>query len=150
MPTKKVVFQYVDYTALNSRQRENYNFQKVSAVLADYGFTTMRLSSDWKGADFIADHVNGEVFLKVQLKGVLTADAKYQGKDIWICFRRKDVWYLYPHDDFLQWALMNSNIANTKGWKVSQDGKVQSGVYTWPSPNKKIMTWLQGFALRGK
>ncbi len=82
MPTKKVVFQHVDYAALNSRQRENYNFQKVSAVLADYGFTTMRLSSDWKGADFIADHVNGEVFLKVQLKGVLTADAKYQGKDI--------------------------------------------------------------------
>ena len=123
MPTKKVVFQHVDYTELNSRQRENYNFQKVSAVLADYGFTTMRLSSDWKGADFIADHVNGEVFLKVQLKGVLTADAKYQGKDIWICFRRKDVWYLYPHDDFLQWAPMNSNIANRKAGRYRKMAK---------------------------
>jgi hypothetical protein len=32
-------FERVSYKALNARQRENYNFQKVSAVLADYGFS---------------------------------------------------------------------------------------------------------------
>jgi hypothetical protein len=35
-------------------------------VLADYGFLTMRLSDDWQGADFIAQHIDG-AFLKVQL-----------------------------------------------------------------------------------
>jgi hypothetical protein len=28
----------IDYRALNSRQQENYNFQKVAALLADYRF----------------------------------------------------------------------------------------------------------------
>jgi len=140
-------FSRVDYRSLNSRQQENYNFQKISAVLADYGFATLRLNDDWRGADFIANHISGDLFLKVQLKGVLTVDAKYQGKNIWVCFRRQERWYLYPHDDFLQWALVNTNIKNTQGWRLSGDGKVQTGAYTWPSPNRKIMTWLEGFAL---
>jgi len=42
----------IDYRKLNSRQKENYNFQKVSGILADYGFATIRLSDDWNGADF--------------------------------------------------------------------------------------------------
>ncbi len=37
----------IQYADLNSRQKENYNFQKLSAVLADYGYVTMRLSDDW-------------------------------------------------------------------------------------------------------
>ncbi len=150
MPIQKVIFQLVDYRSLNSRQKENYNFHKVSAVLADYGFTTLRLSSDWKGADFIADHTDGKLFLKVQLKGVLTVDAKYQDKDIWICFRRKERWFLYPHDDFLKWALNHTNIANTKGFELSKDGRLQKGVYTWPSPNRKIVDWLNAFVLTGR
>jgi hypothetical protein len=62
-------FERVVYSNLNPRQQETFNFQKVSAVLADYGFTTIRLSSDWRGADFIAQHFDGMRFLKVQLKG---------------------------------------------------------------------------------
>jgi hypothetical protein len=59
-----MTFNRIEYESLNSRQREAFNFQKVSAVLADYGFITIRLSSDWRGADFIAQHVDG-TFLKV-------------------------------------------------------------------------------------
>lgn len=40
--------------------------------MADYGFMTIRLSDDWQGADFIAQHVDGVLFLRVQLKGRLT------------------------------------------------------------------------------
>ena len=69
-------FESIDYEDLNSRQKENFNFQKVSAVLADYGFLTLRLSADWQGADFIAHHVSGDWYLKVQLKGRLTVDTK--------------------------------------------------------------------------
>lgn len=63
----------VDYRMLNARQQENYSYYKVSAVLAECGFSTMRVSDDWQGADFIAQHIDGETFLKVQLKGRLSS-----------------------------------------------------------------------------
>jgi hypothetical protein len=59
----------IDRRRLNSCQKENYNFQKASGILADYGFTTIRLSDEWNGADFIAQHANGETVLRVQLTG---------------------------------------------------------------------------------
>ena len=31
-------WQKTEYASLNSKQKEIYNFQKVAAVLADYGF----------------------------------------------------------------------------------------------------------------
>jgi hypothetical protein len=49
-------FTPIKYEELNARQQEAFNLQKVSAVLADYGFVTIPLSSDWGGADFIAQH----------------------------------------------------------------------------------------------
>jgi hypothetical protein len=88
----------IEYSELNSKQKESYNFQKVSGVLADYGYTTIRLSDDWQGADFIAQHVSGE-FVKVQLKGRLEVNKKYIGKDIFMCFKHKENWYLGPHDE---------------------------------------------------
>ncbi len=70
-------FDLIDYKKdLNARQKENYNFQKISAVLADYGFVTLRLSDDWNGADFIALHKSGES-LRVQLKARLSFSRKY-------------------------------------------------------------------------
>ncbi|HNN46902.1 MAG TPA: hypothetical protein PKN34_12685 [Azospira sp.] len=89
----------INYNQLNSKQKENYNFQKVAAVLADYGFTCLRLSDDWQGADFLAYHVDGETTLKVQLKGRLTLEEKYVCKNIHIAFPCDGHWYLYPHDE---------------------------------------------------
>lgn len=40
------MFNRVAYSNLNSRQQENYNFQKVAARMADYGFNCMRLADD--------------------------------------------------------------------------------------------------------
>ena len=74
-----------------------FNFQKASAKLADYGFTTMWLNNDWQGADFIAVHVDGNTYLKVQLKDRLSFNRKYIGKDIYICFISDGDIYLYPH-----------------------------------------------------
>ena len=36
-----MTFTKINYNELNARAKEMYNFQKVSAVLADYGFATM-------------------------------------------------------------------------------------------------------------
>ena len=138
------------YSDLNSRQKENYNFQKVSAVLADYDFKTMRLSDDWRGADFIAYHNDGEQFLKVQLKTRLCFDTKYKDKGIWICFhdRDTDTWYLYPHDATLRWALANTNIGRTKDWKDWSDWAKVTGAYTYPGrPPKKYLPWLAKYVV---
>ena len=61
----------------------------------------MRLSDDWQGADFIAQHIDGETFLKVQLKGRLTFSKKYMDKDLYIAFFENPDWYLFPHDEVL-------------------------------------------------
>ncbi len=140
-------FRRVSYADLNSRQKEDFNFQKVSAVLADYGFVTLRLNADWQGADFIAQHVDGELFLKVQLKGRAILDTKYKGKDIWICFRHGGISYLYPHDEFLLWALENTNIGQTKGWLNPHDIEAVTGRYSWPSPSRQVLQWLANYSL---
>ena len=91
----------VRYEELNAKAQEMYNFQKVAAKLADYGFTCMWLTNDWQGADFIAVHADGVTDLKVQLKGRLSFAQKYRGKNIHICFIDNNITYLYPHDEIL-------------------------------------------------
>ena len=133
------IMQPIRYEDLNSRQQESYNFQQVSAILADYGFTTIRLTDDWRGADFIAQHINGTTFLKIQLKGRLTLDRKYQHRDIHICFRSGGQWYLYPHDSVMEQILASSNVSNTKSWT--------DGLYTFPSLSKELQALLEPFRL---
>jgi len=128
----------IRYNQLNSRQKENYNYQKVSAVLADYGYMTIRLSDDWAGADFIAQHVDGSV-LKVQLKGRLTVDKKYEGKDLWICFRSESQWYLYPHDQVLA-ELLITVIRGTESWEVK-------GAYSFPYLSQAQKVMLKSYAI---
>lgn len=100
-----VTFQRVKYADINSRQKKIFNFQKVSVLLADFGFATYRLTDDWNGADFLAVHFDGSTFLRVQLKGRLTFEKKYQDKDLWGCFRHGGLVYLYPHDVLLAEAI---------------------------------------------
>ena len=50
------IFSPISYASLNSRQKETFNYQKLSAVLADYGYMTHRLSDNWQRADSIAQH----------------------------------------------------------------------------------------------
>ncbi|GAB3567184.1 hypothetical protein GCM10027578_17580 [Spirosoma luteolum] len=141
--TQQTMFTKIAYAQLNSRQQENYNFQKISAILADYGFVTMRLSDDWQGADFIAQHTSG-TFLKVQLKGRLEINKKYIGKEIWMCFPTPD-WkgcYLFAHDDVKDWLLANTNAGKSLSWSVS-------GVYNWKTPSKAIKAFLEDHKLAG-
>lgn len=116
----------IQYDDLNPRQQENYNYHKASAILADYGFTTIRLNDDWQGADFIAQHTDGITFLKVQLKGRASFAKKYIGRDLHICFPENNDWYLYPHDEILNRLLAQGAIAGTVSWDVH-------GVYHFPN-----------------
>jgi hypothetical protein len=133
-------FKRVVYKDLNSRQQEGFNFQKVSAVLADFGYVTIRLTSDWSGADFIAQHLDGVRFLKVQLKGRLTFSKKYRGKDLFICFRDHDHWYLYPHDEVLEKVLRDGKLTGTSSWD-------QKGGYDFPYLTPRLKAVLKPFLL---
>jgi hypothetical protein len=130
----------IKYKDLNPKQKENYNFQKISAILADYGYSTIRLTDDWQGADFIAQHYKTKLFIKVQLKGRLTFQKKYLKKDIYICFRDKknvDSWYLFNHDKFLK-ELKQKNkkvIKGTLSWDI-KGGYSFSGL---SSKNREII-----------
>ncbi|MFE8646185.1 hypothetical protein ACFX58_13965 [Sphingomonas sp. NCPPB 2930] len=130
------MFQRIEYEQLNSRQKENFNFQKVAAHLADYGFNCLRLSDDWQGADFIACHIDGETVLKVQLKGRLTIDRKYGGKGIHVAFCEEGTWYLYPHDETRDLLLALGLMTGSRSWD-------ENGGYSWPylTPQvKAVMT----------
>ena len=64
---QRMDLKHIDPKKLLPRQKENYNFQKMAGLLADYGFNCIRLTDDWKGADFLAVHINGKTLLRVPL-----------------------------------------------------------------------------------
>lgn len=130
----------IKYKELSAKQKENYNYFKVSAVLAEFGFSTMRLSDDWQGADFIAQHIDGETFLKVQLKGRLTFNKKYQGKDLYISFFRDHDWYLFPHDEVLKKVLAQGIMVGTYSWDVK-------GGYSFPTLGEELRTLLKPYKI---
>lgn len=130
----------VAYETLNGRQQETYNFQKISGVLADFGFLTIRLSDDWNGADFIAQHFETKEFLKVQLKGRLCFYTKYQDKDLHICFRESGFWYLYPHDELLSEVLSLGMMKGTKSWD-------ELGGYSFPSIPKQLVDLIAPYRI---
>ena len=126
---KKKVF----YGNLNARQKENYNFQKFAGKLADYGYNCIRLNDDWQGADFIACHIDGEEFLKVQLKGRFTIDKKYVGKNIYMAFIDiEEDYYIYPHDEMMESIFSLEKVEGSNSWE-------DDGTYTWPT----IPNWAQ-------
>jgi hypothetical protein len=133
--------QRVAYADLNSRQKENYNFQKVAGRLADYGFNSIRLTDDWQGADFIAVHIDGETFLKVQLKARLVIDQKYKGKGIHIAFLHGDDLYLYDHDALVSFMEANNKIgADSVTWHPK-------GFRSWPHPPAWALTYLNEYRI---
>jgi len=134
----------INYTNLNSRQKELYNYHKISSILADYGFFTIKISDDWESADFIAMHCFTKDFIKVQLKGCLSFAKKYINKDLIICFqdRRTLSWYMYPHDEILE-KLLNGlrDFSNTDSWKK------EDGMYTFPSIPSKLFPILNQYKI---
>ena len=139
----KIDLTKVDYKNLNSKQQESYNFHKVSAILADYGYFPIRLSDDWQSADFLCQKCTDHSFIKVQLKGRLNFDKKYMGKDLFICFQYKPTgdWYLYPHDELIERFIeMGHPFQHSSSW-------IDKGGYSWNSLSKEILSELERYKL---
>ena len=131
----------IPYSDLNPKQKEVYNFHKVAAILADYGFNCIKLSDDWQGADFIAYHRDRKDTLKVQLKSRLTVDKKYVGKGLYVAFPVKGTWYLIEHDILVRLVSKHSNWLNTPSWQVE-------GGYNSKAPSVTMMENLEEYALK--
>lgn len=123
--------------SLSPKQREAFNYQKISAILADYGYLTIRLADDWCGADFIAQHIDGS-YLKVQLKSRLTVEKKYENKDLWICFPSKDNWFIFPHDTIVK-------ILRTKKMRPISKTYDSGGKYCWSSLSNELTNLLKEY-----
>jgi hypothetical protein len=130
----------IQYESLNARQKETYNFHKVAAILADYGYTSIRLSDDWEGADFIAVHIDGSTTLRVQLKGRLSFSKKYVGKGLYIAFPHRGGWYLYPHDELLQIILEKKSFGLSQSWSVKGD-------YSFPTLSVELIQLLEPYRI---
>jgi hypothetical protein len=99
----------------------------------------LRLSDDWQGADFIAQHIDGETFLKVQLKSRLTFSRDYEGKNLYVAFPDSNVWYLYPHDDLLAVILRTTGVGSSELWA--------DGEYCFPRLSKNLTALLAPYRL---
>ena len=139
MKTLEEEFAKVSYEKLNAKQQESYNYQKLSARMAEYGFTTILLNDDWNGADFIALHANTKSVIKVQLKGRLSFNKNYIGKDLYIAFSEDNVWYMYPHDYILEKFKKQSNNTDIdKKW-------IEQGTYSSNKLSKRMKSMLSEF-----
>ena len=130
----------IDYEGLNSRQKEIFNFQKISGLLADYGFNCIKLADDWQGADFLAYHKDGLDTLKIQLKSRLTIDRKYKGKELFVAFPLNSHWYLLEHDMLIEKVGQHTNWLNTDSW-------LKKGNYHSASPSALLMHSLSEYKL---
>ncbi|MFN7309860.1 MAG: hypothetical protein ACK5T0_00675 [Vampirovibrionales bacterium] len=132
-------FSKISYKKLTSKQQENYNYHKIASALAEYGFNLMRLSDDWQGADALACHVDGNTFLKIQIKGRWGLFQKYIGKDVYIAFMDQSTLYCYPHDELLKYLESKS-----KSYLLSKDW-LENGKYTSERVTKELKTFLEPF-----
>ena len=133
----------IKYEDLSARQKEQFNFQKVAATLAEYGFNCIKLDDDWQGADFLAYHKNGFQTLKVQLKSRLSIYRKYEGKDLWMCFPVNRAsgrsWYLIPHDKLVEIVGQRTPWLETSSW--------ESGAYSSANPSRELLDGIADFEI---
>jgi len=130
----------IQYKDLNSKQQEIYNFQKVAAILADYGFNCIKLADDWQGADFLAYHKDGGQTLKVQLKGRLYVAKQYIGKEIYMTFPIEGDWYLVEHDELLKIVADHTSWLETSSW-------IEGGAYGSSKPSKALIQAVRPYRL---
>ena len=128
----------IKYEDLNAKAKETYNFHKIAAILADYGYNSIWLSNDWNGADFIAVHIDGVSDIKIQLKGGISFAQKYRGKNVYIGFIEQGDLYLYPHDDVLEQV---EPVISDKKW-------IEKGTYFQTKITSRFIDVLAPYKIR--
>tara|TARA_B100000131_G_scaffold27433_1_gene26036 strand:- start:1967 stop:2404 length:438 start_codon:yes stop_codon:yes gene_type:complete len=126
----------IKYHQLGHKEKESFNAAHLMAVMAKWGYLeASRINGDKHGADLLFYRSSDGNVMKVQLKGRVTLDKKYTGKELYIAFpsKRENCWYVYPHDAMMNQSLGKSSWFRTKSWK-------EEGGYSW----NKAPRWLAG------
>lgn len=134
-------FEKIEYANLSARQQEIYNFQKIAAVLADYGYNCIKLTDDWQGADFLAYHKDENKTLRVQLKGRLTIAKKYSYKNLYMAFPVQKSWCVIEHDELMALVETYTNWLDSISW-------VEHGEYHVSKPNKELLIKLRPYVIK--
>ena len=143
MRFERINYSYRGETGRNSKQVESYNFHKAASVLAEYGFDCVRITNDWRGADFLAYHSETGQTLEVQLKTCLVIARKYQDyEDLYMCFPLDGTgnWYLVKHSRLMEIVDENTD------WLYSDSWMGDKGQYFSYTANKAIRDALEEFA----
>jgi hypothetical protein len=128
----------VIYANLNSRQQESFNYAKLAAALADYGYTCVRMHDDYLSGDLLALR-DGET-LNVQLKSRLTIDQKYECRDLWLAFPDQGTWYMIEHDELVDIMAKHTTALDSASWQ-------EHGHYNRAPLSKQLKELLGDYAL---
>jgi hypothetical protein len=110
-------FERIDLGQLSVSEIRKYNYNKVTAALADYGFATELAPEGQVLWDFVATQLSSGKQIKVLIRPQMTLEKKFLGKDIYICFLEGSNWYIYPHDQHYEHVRITSNLMDTTSWK---------------------------------
>lgn len=148
-------FEKISYPSLNAKQKEVHNFHHIAAVLARHGYASYPIRDDWNGGDMIARHMTDpdREMLTIQIKGRVTFDQKYQGKNLWIGFPHQSadaaeegIIYIYPHDEIMA-RYGDARVAKGQQ-RLEQTGSWQKdGLYSMGSPPKDLLEILEPYRL---
>lgn len=115
----------IEYNALTSQEKELYNFNRLMAILAKYGFEGHKIINDAKGADIVAYRAPRKadgsriITLKIQLKSRFTYNKKYDHEDLYIAFPDGDDWYLIPQESIsADKSLVPKKWRDSNSWKL--------------------------------
>ena len=138
-PTAKMMFVRIKPNELTPRQRKTWKFHKLASRLADYGFSCIRLSDGWQGADFIACHIDSS-FFKVRLETRLHIERRYSAKELFIAFSENNRWYIYPHDQLRDELLDMGYMSGTLSWE-------DRGIYNWPGLTQRLAEHMEKYVI---
>jgi hypothetical protein len=112
-------------SGLSSQALEFVNRSAVLPIFVKDRF--MPYVPEWdEGIDFIVYREKDDLLLKLQLKSRWSIDRKYVGRNIGLLFRDKNIWYLCPHDDMVEYAHQNTSFLSSESW-------IARGIYHVPN-----------------
>ena len=132
----------VDYFSLDSKQKEKFNYYYLANVLACYGYICISLSTDWNGADFLAQHYKSGEILKIQLKSRLTIDKKYKDPKLYMAcpLHGTQEWVIIKHCELIKTISDHCpHYLESKSWR-------DKGTYSNDAPKKELCNVLKKYA----
>ena len=129
-----------EYRSLTARQKEAYNFERVSKVLAHHGYDCHWLPDPRDNADFLARHRSSGNEKRVQLTSRCLIDKKYENQELWVAFPVDDNWYFLEHDELRDLVSEHTGALTTKSW-------MQGNRYSWPAPSPGLLEAIRLYRL---